>query len=183
MRAVGLGSAGVVGTVKRRATSSVSLHSGLMARTKPSELSSGDVELSSGDMTTTLHDSRVKTALDRMFTESAQQMPALRSLPAERRAQLDFASAQERADAMSAIYMPVTPVAGRLLYSLVRATRPATIVSLGCPSAFPRSIWRQRSATTAAAAWSRPNSARHGQREQMVHFGLVENHRDDSASD
>lgn len=32
---------------------------------------------------------------------------------------------------MSDIYMPVTPVAGRLLYSLVRATRPATIVEFG----------------------------------------------------
>ncbi len=40
-------------------------------------------------------------------------------------------SAQERADAMSTFYIPVTPQAGRLLYSLVRATRPATIVEFG----------------------------------------------------
>jgi len=40
-------------------------------------------------------------------------------------------TAQERADAMSAFYIPVTPEAGRLLYSLVRATRPATIVEFG----------------------------------------------------
>jgi predicted O-methyltransferase YrrM len=32
---------------------------------------------------------------------------------------------------MSAFYIPVTPEAGRLLYSLVRATRPATIVEFG----------------------------------------------------
>ena len=38
---------------------------------------------------------------------------------------------QERADAMSTFYIPVTPEAGRLLYSLVRATRPATIVEFG----------------------------------------------------
>jgi predicted O-methyltransferase YrrM len=38
---------------------------------------------------------------------------------------------QERADAMSEFYIPVTPEAGRLLYSLVRATRPATIVEFG----------------------------------------------------
>ena len=40
-------------------------------------------------------------------------------------------AAQERADSMSAFYIPVTPEAGRLLYSLVRATRPATIVEFG----------------------------------------------------
>ncbi|MDT5143442.1 MAG: hypothetical protein QOD02_2636 [Mycobacterium sp.] len=40
-------------------------------------------------------------------------------------------TAQERADSMSDFYIPVTPEAGRLLYSLVRATRPATIVEFG----------------------------------------------------
>src|SRR6202048_768141 len=40
-------------------------------------------------------------------------------------------TAQERADSMSAFFIPVTPEAGRLLYSLVRATRPATIVEFG----------------------------------------------------
>jgi predicted O-methyltransferase YrrM len=40
-------------------------------------------------------------------------------------------TAQERADAMSTFYIPVTPEAGRLLYSLVRATRPATVVEFG----------------------------------------------------
>jgi len=38
---------------------------------------------------------------------------------------------QERADAMSEFYIPVTPQAGRLLYALVRATKPATIVEFG----------------------------------------------------
>jgi predicted O-methyltransferase YrrM len=40
-------------------------------------------------------------------------------------------TAQERADAMSAFFIPVTPEAGRLLYSLVRATRPGTVVEFG----------------------------------------------------
>jgi predicted O-methyltransferase YrrM len=40
-------------------------------------------------------------------------------------------TAQERADSMSNFFIPVTPEAGRLLYSLVRATRPATIVEFG----------------------------------------------------
>jgi predicted O-methyltransferase YrrM len=81
-------------------------------------------------MTTTLQDSRVASALDRMYGEAKDQIPQLRNRRDEL-AQLSSASAQERADALSEIYMPVTPVAGRLLYSLVRATRPTTIVEFG----------------------------------------------------
>ncbi|BBY39714.1 putative O-methyltransferase, family 3 [Mycobacterium mantenii] len=79
-------------------------------------------------MTTTLQDSRVASTLDRMYAESKNQMSLLR----ERRGTFDRPmTAQERADAMSEFYIPVTPEAGRLLYSLVRATRPATIVEFG----------------------------------------------------
>ena len=46
-------------------------------------------------------------------------------------ANLENVSAQERADALSDIYMPVTRAAGRLIYSLVRASRPQTIVEFG----------------------------------------------------
>jgi len=65
-----------------------------------------------------------------MFAESDAQMPKLDemfrhdTLPAE-------ATAQERADALSEFYLPVTPDAGRLIYSLVRASRPATVVEFG----------------------------------------------------
>ncbi len=79
-------------------------------------------------MSTTLHEHRVAAALDRMYAKSREQLPQLRS------GRIDMSparTAQERADAMSALYMPVTPEAGRLLYSLVRATRPATIVEFG----------------------------------------------------
>ena len=65
-----------------------------------------------------------------MYTEANEQLPRLRDRQGEF-AQLASASAQERADALSEIYMPVTPAAGRLLYSLVRATRPTTIVEFG----------------------------------------------------
>ena len=81
-------------------------------------------------MTSTLLDSRVSTALDRMFAEADAQMPKLGELmgkdavPAE-------ASAQDRADALSEFYLPVTPEAGRLLYALVRASRPTTVVEFG----------------------------------------------------
>ena len=81
-------------------------------------------------MTTTLQDARVASALDRMYTESTEQFARLR----ENRdlfERVAKASAQERADALSDIYMPVTPDAGRLLYTLVRASRPSTIVEFG----------------------------------------------------
>lgn len=81
-------------------------------------------------MVTTLQNPKVADVLDRMFAEADQQLPRLRERAGEF-AQLASASAQERADAFSEIYMPVTPTAGRLLYSLVRATRPATVVEFG----------------------------------------------------
>ena len=79
-------------------------------------------------MTTTLQDARVASTLDRMYAEARNQMSLLR----ERRGTFDRPmTAQERAEAMSEFYIPVTPEAGRLLYSLVRATRPSTIVEFG----------------------------------------------------
>ena len=81
-------------------------------------------------MTSTLLDSRVAATLNRMFTEADAQMPILGELmsrdavPAE-------ASAQQRADALSEFYLPVTPEAGRLLYTLVRASRPTNVVEFG----------------------------------------------------
>lgn len=83
-----------------------------------------------GAVTTTLQDARVASALDRMYTESTEQFARLR----ENRdvfERIANASAQERADALSDFYLPVTPEAGRLLYALVRATRPNTIVEFG----------------------------------------------------
>jgi len=65
-----------------------------------------------------------------MYTESTDQFAQLR----ENRdlfERVANASAQERADALSEIYMPVTPDAGRLLYALVRSSRPSTIVEFG----------------------------------------------------
>jgi predicted O-methyltransferase YrrM len=81
-------------------------------------------------VTTTLQDTRVATALDRMYAESNEQFAELRKMAGDR-ADLASASAQERADALSNFYLPVTPEAGRLLYALVRATRPGTVVEFG----------------------------------------------------
>jgi predicted O-methyltransferase YrrM len=82
-------------------------------------------------MSITLQDRRVAAALDRMYTESREQMSQLRNMPNMREAMSTARTARERADTMSTFYIPVTPEAGRLLYSLVRATRPATIVEFG----------------------------------------------------
>jgi predicted O-methyltransferase YrrM len=63
-----------------------------------------------------------------MYATAEAQFPTLRDRAG------DFSglsSAQERADALSDVYMPVTPNAGRLLYALVRAARPATVVEFG----------------------------------------------------
>jgi predicted O-methyltransferase YrrM len=81
-----------------------------------------------GSMATTLQDPRVAETLDRMYTESREQMSQLR---ASRPDMSTARTAQERADTMSNFYIPVTPEAGRLLYSLVRATHPHTIVEFG----------------------------------------------------
>lgn len=79
-------------------------------------------------MANTLQAPDVATVLDRMYTAAKNQMSQLR----ERVGDFDRPmSAQERADAMSEFYIPVTPEAGRLLYALVRATRPTTIVEFG----------------------------------------------------
>jgi len=40
-------------------------------------------------------------------------------------------TAQERADAADEIYMPIAPDAGKLMYSLIRAARPAAVVEFG----------------------------------------------------
>ncbi len=81
-------------------------------------------------MTNTLADARVASALERMYAESTEQFARLRE-NSDLFQRIANASAQERADALSEIYMPVTPEAGRLLYALVRASRPSTVVEFG----------------------------------------------------
>lgn len=79
-------------------------------------------------MPNTLQDHRVATTLDRMYSESANQMAKLREKSDELNRPM---TTQERTEAMSEFYIPVTPESGRLLYALVRATRPKTIVEFG----------------------------------------------------
>lgn len=81
-------------------------------------------------MVNSLQDSRVASVLDRLYAASAEQLPLLRDRRDEFE-RLASASAAERADAFSEFYIPVTPESGRLLYTLVRAARPAAVVEFG----------------------------------------------------
>ncbi|PJE19043.1 MAG: methyltransferase [Mycobacterium sp.] len=79
-------------------------------------------------MANTLQDPTVAATLERMYTASREQMSQLQ----ERREDFERPmTPAERTEAMSEFYIPVTPEAGQLLYALVRATRPETIVEFG----------------------------------------------------
>src|SRR6201992_1287068 len=79
-------------------------------------------------MANTVQDSRVATELDRVYSESKNQMSKLR----ERGGNLGRPmTPQQRTQALSQFSTRVTPNAARLLYSLVRPTRPATVVEFG----------------------------------------------------
>jgi predicted O-methyltransferase YrrM len=79
-------------------------------------------------MANTLQDPRVASTLDRMYTAAKDQMSLLRDRHGEFNRPM---TVQERSEAMSEFYIPVTPEAGQLLYSLIRATRPETVVEFG----------------------------------------------------
>jgi predicted O-methyltransferase YrrM len=81
--------------------------------------------------TSTLDDPRVAAALDRMFAEAAQDGATRTRLRAQWPDGFAAASPQEQADAKSDVYMPISAEGGRLLYNLVRAARPATVVEFG----------------------------------------------------
>ncbi|MEU9966571.1 O-methyltransferase [Streptomyces malaysiensis] len=78
--------------------------------------------------THTLADPRVETAISRMFELSAQDETAQAQLPP---GALESMAPQELADAAAGIYMPISADGGKLLYNLVRAIRPATVVEFG----------------------------------------------------
>ncbi|MFI6165970.1 O-methyltransferase [Nocardia sp. NPDC051052] len=80
-------------------------------------------------MTNTLQSESVLTVLDRLFAEAAADDETPPRWPAGR----SFAdtSAQERADVLGDVLMPISARGGTLLYTLVRAARPATIVEFG----------------------------------------------------
>jgi predicted O-methyltransferase YrrM len=73
-----------------------------------------------------------RPVLDRLF-QAAQSDDAVHWVTVRDRHPDGFAglSAHEQADAYAALYIPVSPEGGRLLYALIRASRPATAVEFG----------------------------------------------------
>ena len=81
--------------------------------------------------TSTLHDARVASALDRMFTQAEQDDATRRRVLAAWPDGFTSATPQEQADAKAKVYMPISAQGGHLLYNLIRAARPATVVEFG----------------------------------------------------
>ncbi|NBE95032.1 methyltransferase [Nonomuraea sp. KC401] len=78
--------------------------------------------------TFTLTDPRVEAALGRMFEQAERdEATAARMMPDG----FSGMSPQDHADAAAQIYMPISAAGGGLLYNLVRAVRPATVVEFG----------------------------------------------------
>ena len=81
------------------------------------------------DMANSLRTPQVTTVLNRLFASSAHDQ----EIPRWRKPGLSWetATAQERADASESTYMSVSPEGGDLLYNLVRAKRPNTVIEFG----------------------------------------------------
>jgi len=80
-------------------------------------------------MTTTLHSPPVRTVLDRLFAAADRDEDArVGPFPG---GSYDTSTALERADALREVYMPISARGGELLYALVRAARPETVVEFG----------------------------------------------------
>jgi predicted O-methyltransferase YrrM len=76
-------------------------------------------------MTNTLAAPTVRAVLDRLFAAAAHDddQPVERLPPT--------APVQDRSDALAGIYMPISAPGGNLLYTLIRAARPTTVVEFG----------------------------------------------------
>jgi predicted O-methyltransferase YrrM len=78
-------------------------------------------------MANTLISPPVQSALARMFAEADRDDD---NVPARARTGPDVPPL-ERAETLQDAYLPISPEAGRLLYTLVRAIRPETVVEFG----------------------------------------------------
>jgi hypothetical protein len=81
------------------------------------------------DMTNALDSNHVRTVLNRLFAAASHDDEAPRWNNPD--VSWESATAQERADALQSAYLPICKQAGELLYILVRAMRPTTIVEFG----------------------------------------------------
>jgi predicted O-methyltransferase YrrM len=74
-------------------------------------------------MSTSLYGPPVRATLDRLFAEAEHD--------GERPVTLVTGTAQQLADAREELYLPISRQGGELLYALVRASRPETVVEFG----------------------------------------------------
>jgi predicted O-methyltransferase YrrM len=79
-------------------------------------------------MTNSLAAPELDATLGRLFAAAARDGDHVPELPAGR---TSWASARERSEAYRDVYIPISADAGRLLYTLVRASRPQTVVEFG----------------------------------------------------
>jgi predicted O-methyltransferase YrrM len=73
----------------------------------------------------------VRPVLDRLFLAAGEDDAHRVTVRQQYPNGLAGVSAREQADAYAELYIPVSPEGGRLLYTLVRASRPATVVEFG----------------------------------------------------
>jgi predicted O-methyltransferase YrrM len=73
----------------------------------------------------------VSSLLDRLFQAAAGDSARWAGVAGHYPNGFAAVSAREQADAYEQMYIPVSPEAGRLVYALVRASRPATVVEFG----------------------------------------------------
>jgi predicted O-methyltransferase YrrM len=78
-----------------------------------------------------LTDPPVRPVLDRLFQAADQDGAQWVSIRERHPDGFAAMSAREQADAYGELYIPVSPEGGRLLYTLIRASRPATVVEFG----------------------------------------------------
>ena len=82
-------------------------------------------------MPNSLTDPPVRPVLDRLFQAADQDSAQWVSIRERHPDGFAAMSAREQADAYGELYIPVSPEGGRLLYTLIRASRPATVVEFG----------------------------------------------------
>src|SRR5271156_4712987 len=73
---------------------------------------------------------QLDAVLSRMFGEAARDDDRAPEPPVVQ-ASWATASAAERAEALQDVYMPISAEAGKLLYAVIRASRPETVVEFG----------------------------------------------------
>jgi predicted O-methyltransferase YrrM len=73
----------------------------------------------------------VRPVLDRLFQAAGSDSAHWAAVRERHPGGVAAMSAREQADAYAELYIPVSPEGGRLLYTLIRASRPATVVEFG----------------------------------------------------